>query len=186
MASGSSAGGVGAKFGFFTRHGIGRLGGPTGRPLSIGWCTGVTSQAPVIPVYEDGGTRLFKVLFHLVPHRGLKSTSPVSEYGARAVPPKRGGYSGTTHSTRSQEATANPALPPAFVPDSTTRSCSSLSATVRCVETPCGIPFATVAQWRRATARSRDVQDGVGADDIDDDRFKGVRLIHVFYSSVEL
>ena len=34
-----------------------------------------------------------------------------------------------------------------------------LSAAARCVEIPLGIPF-TVAPWRCATARSRDVQDG--------------------------
>ncbi len=35
--SGSSAGGVGVKCGLFTRHGIGRQGGPTGRPLPNLW-----------------------------------------------------------------------------------------------------------------------------------------------------
>jgi hypothetical protein len=60
-----------------------------------------------------------------------------------------------------------------------------LSAKARCVEIRWGIPF-TVAPWRCATARSRDVQDGVRADDIDDDRFMGVGLVQIFYSSVEL
>ena len=60
-----------------------------------------------------------------------------------------------------------------------------LSAAARCVEIPLGIPF-TVAQGRWATARSRDVRDDVGADDIDDDRFMGVGLVQIFYSSVEL
>jgi len=72
MASGSSAGGVGAKFGFFTRHGIGRLGGPTGSLFRPDGTRGLKRRAPGKPVYEDRMTRLFKVTFPSGAHRGLE------------------------------------------------------------------------------------------------------------------